>query len=504
MNKNNKEYYQRVYDSVNASSELKERLTDMGERNKMTEKQSKKKGIKMAEKVAVAVAAVSLAVPTGAYAYERISDYFKMEVEQNGYQVDMEVKKTDSSLEKKDTILVTEDTISTTEEAAIEAKEAEILVKKAAIAAKEAAKPVKLVYDSIEGYTQRQKTHGGWYEFATKEGFESGKEFSVEVLLVDVDTSKDYFVNDVAYSQNITVNGNKGIYIQRNDVIGSQYKEDTAYTQNVVVFYEDMGYIMHFHAQSGMKKEQLIKYANQITIENCKKQEGNEISCLSERLKNVGVVKKETEWVKHNQLVNIKETLVYDGLEYEVLNVDVKDSIAKEMKDIAKNLEHNENDVSVYAKKDGTLKTYDRETITEGDGKNAPSRVVSKTENIGLKFVLVTLRVKNTTKKAVEKQVCRDLVYFTEQDRKTKVDCTEYGRPKAIMEVKHYDSMPCYFKETDGGKGFYLKKLEAGEEAVYHIGYMVDEDQLSQMALRIDDGSGSSDKTAKYINIKNN
>ncbi|MBD5088726.1 MAG: hypothetical protein HDT30_07940 [Clostridiales bacterium] len=474
MNKKNKEYYQRVYDSVNASSELKERLTDMEERNKMTEKHSKKKGIKMAGKVAVAVAAVSLAVPTGAYAYERISDYFKMEVEQNGYQVDMEVKKTDSSSAKKDTI-----------------------------SAKEDVKPVKLVYDSIEGYTQGLKTGGGWYEFATKEGFKSGKEFSVEVLQVDVDTSKEYFVDDVTYSQNITVNGNKGIYIQKNDVVGSKYNEDTAYTQRVVVFYEDMGYIMHFYAQSGIKKEQLIKYANQITIENCEKQEEIEVAYLSEQLQNTDVVKEEIEWVKQEQLVNVKETMVYDGMEYEVLKVDVKDNISKEMKDIAKELGHNEDDVSVYAKKDGTLKTYDRETITVGDGKNTPSGEVSKTENIGQKFVLVTLRVKNTTKKAVEKQVCRDLVYFTEQDGKIKVDNTEYGRPNAITEVKGYDSMPCYFKETDGGKEFYIKKLKAGEEAVYHIGYMVDEDQLSQMALRIDDGSGSSDKTAKYINIKN-
>lgn len=476
MNKKNKDYYQRVYDSVNASSELKERLTDMGERNKMTEKQSKKKGIKMAGKVAIAVAAVSLAVPTGAYAYERITNYFKTEVEQDGYQIDMEVKKTDSSSAKKDTIL-----------------------------AKEDVKPVKLVYDSIDGYTQGLKTGGGWYEFTTEEGFKSGKEFSVEVLQVDVDTSKDYFVDDVAYSENITVNGNKGIYIQRNDVVGSKYNEDTEYTQRVVVFYEDMGYIMHFYAQSGIKKEQLIKYANQITIENCEKQEESEVAYLSKQLQKIDMEEDDIEEdeIKQAQLVNVKETLVYDGVEYEVLNVDVKDDIANEIEDIAKNLGHDENDVSEYAEKDGTLKTYNRETITVGDGKNTPSGEVSKTENIGQKFVLVTLRVKNTTNEAVEEQVCRDLVYFTEKDGKTKVDYTEYGRPNAIMEVKGYDSMPCYFKETDGGKGFYIKNLKAGEEAVYHMGYMVDEDQLSQMALRIDNESGSSDKTAKYIDIKN-
>lgn len=483
MNKSNKEYYQQVYNSVNASSELKERLADMGERNRTIDKQGKKQGIKIAGKVAIAVAAVSLAVPTGAYAYERIAGYFRTEVEKDGYQVDMKVEKTDASPAKTDSIAVKKDAKSDT------------------ILAKGDTKPVKLVYDSMEGYALGDKTGKGWYEFTTNEGFESGKEFAVELLQVDVDTSKDYFVDDVSYSQNITVGDNRGIYIQRNQVVGSKYNKDTAYTQRVVVFYEELGYILHFYAQSGIKKEQLIEYANQITIENCKKQEESEATYLSEKLNSVEVVKTGNAWVKPEQLVKIKEPVVYDGIEYEVLNVDIKDNIAKEIKDIAKQLGHNENDVSVYVKKDGTLKSYDRETIKMGDGKSAPFASVSKTENVGQKFVLVTLKVKNTTKSAVEKQVCRNLVYLTKEDGKTKVDYTEYGRPETIEEVKHYDSMPCYFKETNGGKGFFIKKLNAGEEAVYHIGYMVDEDQLTRMALQLDNGTGDH-INFKYIDIK--
>lgn len=481
MNKNNKEYYQQVYNSVNASSELKERLINMGERNR-SEKQSKKKCIKIAGKVAVAVAAVSLLVPTGAYAYERIAGYFRTEVKKDGYQVDMKVEKTDTSSAEPDSIAVKKDAKSDT------------------ILAKKDAKPVKLVYDSMEGYSLGDKTGKGRYEFITKEGWESGKVFLVELLQVDVDTSKDYFVDDVSYSQNITVGGNRGIYIQRNQVVGSKYNKDTAYTQRVVVFYEDLGYILHFYAQSGIKKEQLIEYVNKITIENCKKQEESEAAYLSKQLNNADIEKTGIAWVKPEQLVKIKEPVVYDGIEYEVLNVDIKDNIAKEMKDIAKQIGHNENAVSVYAKKDGTLKSYDRETIKTGDGKNAPSASASKTENVGQKFVLVTLRVKNTTKKTVNKQVCKELAYFTKENGKTKVDYTEYRRPEAIKEVKT-DAMPCYFKETDGGKGVYFKKLNAGEEAVYHIGYMVDEDQLSRMALQLDDGTDGY-INSKFIDIK--
>jgi len=48
--------------------------------------------------------------------------------------------------------------------------------------------------------------------------------------------------------------------------------------------------------------------------------------------------------------------------------------------------------------------------------------------------------------------------------------------------------MPQYFKETNGGKGFYLKDLQPGQEEVYHIGYFVDEDYLDNMFLSVDNG----------------
>ena len=62
-----------------------------------------------------------------------------------------------------------------------------------------------------------------------------------------------------------------------------------------------------------------------------------------------------------------------------------------------------------------------------------------------------------------------------------------YNRPMLMHDI-HIDNMPCYFKETSGGKGFYLKKVDEGEipvgkEVTYHFMYILDEDMLEHMSL---------------------
>lgn len=48
------------------------------------------------------------------------------------------------------------------------------------------------------------------------------------------------------------------------------------------------------------------------------------------------------------------------------------------------------------------------------------------------------------------------------------------------------DFAPCYFRETEGGKGFRIKEMRKGEERTYHFAYLVDEDMTDKMFLRID------------------
>lgn len=74
MSNTNRDYYKRVYNKVNASDELKERLMDMrGKRDR----EGKKKG-RMTWKAAVAAAALVVVVPAGVYAATHwgMNDFF--------------------------------------------------------------------------------------------------------------------------------------------------------------------------------------------------------------------------------------------------------------------------------------------------------------------------------------------------------------------------------------------------------------------------------------------
>lgn len=75
MSNTNKDYYKRVYNKVNASDELKERLTDM--RGKY-DREGKKKGRMTWKAAAVAAAALVVVVPTGVYAATHwgMNDFF--------------------------------------------------------------------------------------------------------------------------------------------------------------------------------------------------------------------------------------------------------------------------------------------------------------------------------------------------------------------------------------------------------------------------------------------
>lgn len=58
----------------------------------------------------------------------------------------------------------------------------------------------------------------------------------------------------------------------------------------------------------------------------------------------------------------------------------------------------------------------------------------------------------------------------------------KYNRPEKISDAL-MDFVPCYFRETEGGKGFRIKKMRKGEEQTYHFAYLVDEDLTDHMFL---------------------
>lgn len=415
---------------------------------------------------AAAAAAVALAVvtPTSIFAANKIYEHFHSQVTQNGYGLDMDIQQETSAPEKK-------------------------------------VKPMKLVCDTPDGYTIKNE-EDGYYYFEHKKGYEAGKEFELELIQIDQDFEKETFVKDVSYKEEITINGQKAVYIQLNDLVGSSYSKDTEYSQRVLVFYEDAGYMMQFYGMKGLEKDTLLEYISGISIEETTKKKASTYMTLSEYLTHHPIRTEEEEEaaeksyeiatsISKEDVIAPGETATFDGVEYQVQNVEVLDNISDLIKDNGKGvcdamgiwerrLE--------FSEEDGTLKSYVREEITEGDGKNEPYGKVSAKKEVAQKFVTIELRMKNTTKEKKESvQVCLDMNFIQEKNGTFEEVVTSYSRP-GIIDDCQIDCTAQYFKETDGGKGFYLKDLKPGEEQVYHIGYFVDEDMVDQMMLCVDGG----------------
>ncbi len=480
MSHANKEYYKKVYSQIHASCELQERLMDMGEqkeiREELLKKQRSRRGRQLAWRVAAAAAVMAVAVPTGAYAANQISHYlFEGKADQKDYQVDISVKKPK-----------------------VQPAETE---KDAGIAAVKDAGPVALKGVEIPGYMlSSDRDQNGWYDFCADGGFESGKEFSVEVIKVDVSADKGIFIQDVESSKDVTVNGQKAVSIHMYSVAGSAYNKETDYTRRLVVFYEEIGYILHFYAQEGLGEDALLQYAGQISLQPCNKKKACNYIALSQYME----YNQDTHYesaqvaVADSQIYQIGQTVEYEGVEYEVQKVEVTDSVQDILKGNRQGIRSNVRYWKKITDKNGKLKTYTREALEEGNGKSKPWRRVTASEEIALKFVRLTVRIRNNTKKVTDNQICQPLVQFQEKDGIRYEYRPEYGMPEAIEECQ-LENMPEYFEETKGGQHFYFKELQPGEEAVCHIGYFVDEDKLGNMAVYMeywDNGNGEA-----YIDI---
>lgn len=412
-------------------------------------------------KIVAAAASAAIIIPSSALAADQIAQLFHNEVHKDGYQLDIDIQK-DSKADhtKSETI-----------------KEGK-------------GNPVVLEYKIPDEYTMNEKG-GGWYSFNHKEGFDAGKDFGVELLKVDKNVEKKFLLDDVGMQEEIKVGDNNGIYVKFNGLMESEYEEESInnYGQRVLVFDEKQGYILQIYAMNGIEKEKLLKYASGITLKPCEQGEECASMLLSEYIKTKSDVEKDTplQGIDASHVVSEKETILFHGIEYEVNEVQVSDTLETIMKENGKGTDGEiwENRLE-YSDKKGKLKTYTRETIEYGDGHTTPSSRVVGRKDVAQKFVLVELRVKNTTKKVKQDvEACLKMDYMTEENGTYVYDTTSYYRPRVVEDCQ-CDNRPQYFKETNGGKGFYLKDLQPGQEEVYHIGYFVDEDYLDNMFLAVD------------------
>lgn len=233
-----------------------------------------------------------------------------------------------------------------------------------------------------------------------------------------------------------------------------------------------------------MKEDTLTQYAEKIALKSTKQMKKGDSTDLSQYVKQTNTnYDKISGKIPENKIVSRKQKVIRNGIQYQVQKVKVGDIVPNDKQSFSENgWECRQK----YTGDNGKLKSYVRETIEEGDGYKKPEAKVTGTKQVALKFVQVNLKVKNTTKQEEKVQICQ-IMNFLKKNGEDYVLNSNFRRPE-IVENGQMDAMAQYFKETNGGTDFYLKKLKPGEEQTYHIGYFVDEDLVHQMHLLIGDG----------------
>lgn len=405
--------------------------------------------------------AAALLIPTGVYAAGKLSKYINIKVEKNNYHAKLKLEQTKDTDDTK-----TKD--------------------------KETMHYIQVQTDCGPDYKMEQVTYNmddgeevNYYDYIHKDGFHAGKDFYCEILYVDKNSDTILDLYNQESMQEIEINGRRALFCENGTVHGSQYYYDTDYSLSVYVFYEEYGYIIAYTGMQGLGKEQLISMAEKTTVTDVAKKDASGYTLLS-NLRNAY-----TEPFEHTSdstevtspVKEKNEDLKCFGLSLQVLDVKVSSKVADYDTTDPKQELFLDQCQNIWDK-NGKLKPYIREKIKYGDGISEPEMSVIKKEKIQPKMVYVTLKATGSAclqLPSMEFLEKKDNKYYDTQKY------SQYNRPEEIM-MSFVDRMPCYFKETVGGKQYNIKNLQGDGEHILHFAYIVDEDMLDNMCLCFSNG----------------
>lgn len=491
MEQNIKESYEKIKMPKDSKEKVYEQIVRSADAKKNNEQHGSRR-ILHTWKVGVAVClAIGIILPTSVYAVQRIAKYH-VEVSADNYQAEIHLQKEAEGGK----------TVPTG--GGVSQSGMQYITIEADFGSNYKYMDDSVDYIQEEGGKLQAKKHkikegaDGMYSYAHKDGFRAGKDFYYEVIYMDA--SEDALnLYDQANVKEISVNNHRALLCETNTVQGSRYTSDhdTDYNLDLYVFYEEYGYIINFCGMQGLGKKSLIELAGKIKVAESTKSGASRYINL--RLYHKANMQSEPAFKKDRVSAPIKsmeESVKADGITYQVMDVKVSSKIKDtDLTKYSTCSVSSTRSISKLWKKDGTLKTYTRENIVHGDGMSSPASTVSGTEQVQLKMVYVTMKVKIGRQNEL---FSLPAPVFFEKEGDSYFDTAlfwHYNRPERIEDAMMESC--CYFKETEGGAGFRIKDMKAGEEAVYHFGYLVDEDLVDNMFL----GFGSTEVSAKYMRI---
>lgn len=336
----------------------------------------------------------------------------------------------------------------------------------------------------------------------------------VSIIFYRMDTGDGQFEmlhGDVLASEDISVNGHEGVYLQYPHL----YEEETTFDQRIYIAYTDVHYVMEMYIASDVTKEQAFKIAEGIRLLPAEdQQDENYISALnwseylqskedsqSEQTDFAARITATKEEMKNTHAVgeafSIEKTGIdaYEGLTAKVVSVQVAEDISLLNPDFTDSELKDETDA------DGKLlpatiqyiKTGSTETLSEVvKSRQVPQKLVYATieyTNIGEKELTDVLFAGDLARMQKEQGQMRMLTgqsYEEPSDGDTWTMAANRGL-SAFYEMLYYD--------IRGGErnNNYITSIKPGETVTVHMGWVVTQEELGKLYLSLDTFGGGAE-----------
>ncbi|HBA05336.1 MAG TPA: hypothetical protein DCW51_16135 [Clostridium sp.] len=277
-------------------------------------------------------------------------------------------------------------------------------------------------------------------------------------------------------------------------------REGLEYNHIINMFYEKGGYVVTIYGADNTSLEELKKVAENIKCEEIPG-EFIVIPVFSDELKDVvDNDKEEIEYVEPgistDHVFNIDEEISDEGFPDEnptftVNNIEVLDKLPE----LDKNKFSDYNEYLTFINEDGTLKDYER--VNQEKWENNKMNTI--TETVGMKYVYVTLTMKNPFDKELKDINIYPRIGFMKKASNGNLQfLSDYWGNGNNLQM---DNAPIYFDQSDyEGKGFFFSDFSPNETKETHLVYAVDEDKIDNAYIRFEQ-SGTTSFVGNYIKV---
>lgn len=328
----------------------------------------------------------------------------------------------------------------------------------------------------------------------------------ISILLYKMDTGDETFEmqqEDVSLSEDFTVNGYEGVYLESPDL----YEAETSFHKRIYVAYTDLHYVMEMYAASDVSKEEAVKIAegiqlvktdekeNEAVVSACSWSEYQEQKALDSENEPEDFAVQSTvaeEKMENTHTVGESFLAAQEGLSLKVKEVQVSDDIS------LLNSEFVDEELRGQTDENGRLLPADIQYIKEGSTESL-SEVV-KSRQVPQKLVYVTVEYTNVGEKEIS-----DVLFFGTLERITKKDGKMYlsngisyeepeeGDTWTVASNRGLSSFfDMYYYDVFGGERHnnYIESIKPGETVAVHMGWIVTEEELGNLYLSLDTHGG--------------